>query len=171
MIIPGSWIFSTMFCFPAFLIRNVKRNVCQITWLGWLSKTYHWMWFVLVIPSLALMVGVYSRVVHTLWFKSNDDNPLTYEQRVGVTEYVFSRYTSHWGFSFGLCMNQNWKAGLAVSKENMLSLQWHLRYWSKSIGGWAGGKRGWVSKFWAFAKGWVIPFLSHWRGWVMIVLD
>ncbi|KAL9975315.1 hypothetical protein ACROYT_G012468 [Oculina patagonica] len=81
VIIIGSWIFPFLFCMPAFLIRNVKRNICEITWIGRLSKAYHWMWFVFVIPSLALMVGFYSRVVYTLWFKRNDDNQLTNQQR------------------------------------------------------------------------------------------
>ncbi|KAL9975314.1 hypothetical protein ACROYT_G012467 [Oculina patagonica] len=76
----GSWIFSLIFCMPAFLIRNVKRNICEIG-KGRLSTAYHWMWFVLVIPSLSLMVGFYSRVVYTLWFKRNDDNQLSNHQR------------------------------------------------------------------------------------------
>ncbi|KAL9975319.1 hypothetical protein ACROYT_G012472 [Oculina patagonica] len=77
----GSWIFSVMFCVPMLWIRNVKGNVCEITWLGRLNMAYHWMWFVLVVLSLALMVGFYSRVVYTLWFKPNDDNQLSNQQR------------------------------------------------------------------------------------------
>ncbi|XP_078365317.1 QRFP-like peptide receptor isoform X2 [Oculina patagonica] len=81
VIVLGSWIFSLVFCMPGFLTRNVEENVCEITWLGSLNIAYHWMWFALVVPSLVLMVGFYSRVVHTLWFKRNDDKQLTFQQR------------------------------------------------------------------------------------------
>ena len=37
---------------------------------------------VVVGVSLVLMIVLYSRVVHTLWFKSNDDNQLTHQQKV-----------------------------------------------------------------------------------------
>ena len=72
---------------PAFLIKKVKRNACG-AWAGRLSDAYYWMWFVLVVLSLALMVGFYSRVVYTVWLKRNDNNPLSYQQRVGVNEAV-----------------------------------------------------------------------------------
>ena len=39
-------------------------------------------WDVLVFVSLALMVGLYSRVVYTLWFKRNDR--LTHQQQVST---------------------------------------------------------------------------------------
>ncbi|KAL9975313.1 hypothetical protein ACROYT_G012466 [Oculina patagonica] len=83
MIILGSWIFSFIFCFPMLLIKNVKANACVKTWPGqeWLIKSYHWMWTVLIVISLALMVGFYSRVVYTLWCKGNDENQLTNQQR------------------------------------------------------------------------------------------
>ena len=41
-----------------------------------------WMWFVFAVLSMALMAGLYTRVVYHLWFKRNDDNQLTYQQRV-----------------------------------------------------------------------------------------
>ncbi|XP_078367672.1 pyroglutamylated RF-amide peptide receptor-like [Oculina patagonica] len=83
VIVLGSWMFSLVFCMPAFLTRNVKRNICVQTWPGqeWLIRASHWMWTGLIILALALMVGFYSRVVYTLWVKRNDDSQTTYQQR------------------------------------------------------------------------------------------
>ena len=50
----------------------------------WMPKAYNLAWDVTVVLSLALMVGLYSRVVYTLWFKRNNDNQLTYQQKVSV---------------------------------------------------------------------------------------
>ena len=62
---------------------NVKSNVCQEMWPEeWMNEAYFGTWLVLIVLTLALMVGLYSRVVYTLWFKRNDDN----QQRVSVNE-------------------------------------------------------------------------------------
>ena len=47
-----------------------------------------------------LMAGLYSRVVHTLWFKRNDDNERTYQQQVMVIMEIHS-------FCRGLCAAWN----------------------------------------------------------------
>ncbi|KAL9951071.1 hypothetical protein ACROYT_G043666 [Oculina patagonica] len=46
-----------------------------------MSKAYYWVWFVLVVLSVALMAGLYTRIVHNLWFKRNDGNQFTRQQR------------------------------------------------------------------------------------------
>lgn len=48
-----------------------------------MPRAYNVAWFVIlaVIP-LTLMVGFYSRVVYTLWFKQIDDSGLTQQQMV-----------------------------------------------------------------------------------------
>ena len=48
-----------------------------------MPRAYNVAWFVIlaVIP-LTLMVGFYSRVVYTLWFKQIDDSALTHQQKV-----------------------------------------------------------------------------------------
>ncbi|KAL9951070.1 hypothetical protein ACROYT_G043665 [Oculina patagonica] len=82
LIAVGSWIFPLIITIPLFLVESVKANRCGLVWPEeWMSKANYWMWFVLVLLSVALMAGLYSRVVYTLWFKRNDDNQLTYQQR------------------------------------------------------------------------------------------
>ena len=39
-------------------------------------------WLVLIVLTFVLMVVLYSRVVYTLWFKQDNDNQLTYQQKV-----------------------------------------------------------------------------------------
>ncbi len=51
----------------------------------WMGKAYSVAWLVVVYFSLLLMVGLYSRTVYTLWFKRNDDNQLTNQQKVSLT--------------------------------------------------------------------------------------
>ena len=79
----GSWIFSLVLNIPGFLVRKVRGNVCMLVWPEeWMNTAYGWMWFVLVVFSVALMAGLYTRVVYNLWFKRNDGNKLIYQQRV-----------------------------------------------------------------------------------------
>ena len=49
-----------------------------------MSRAYEWIWFVSVLLSVVLTVGLYTRVVHALWFKSDDQNRLN-QQRVSCT--------------------------------------------------------------------------------------
>ena len=50
-------------------------------------EAYSGAWLVLIVLTFAMMVGLYSRVVYTLWFKRNDDNQLTHQQKVSVNVY------------------------------------------------------------------------------------
>lgn len=63
-----------------------------------------WMWFVFAVLSMALMAGLYTRVVYHLWFKRNDDNQLSYQQRVSDALCTFIQSTSIYIFRF---INQN----------------------------------------------------------------
>ena len=49
-----------------------------------LEKGYNLVWDVVVFLPMALMIGLYSSVVHTLWFKRNDDDQLTYQQQASI---------------------------------------------------------------------------------------
>lgn len=102
MIVPVCWIFSTIFTIPLFLIANFDdENFCAWTWHDqWMPKAYSLIWLVLVALSLALMVVLYSRVVYALWFKSDDDNHLTHEQKVSVDEAICLHDTT---FTMRLC--------------------------------------------------------------------
>ncbi|XP_078367673.1 RYamide receptor-like [Oculina patagonica] len=91
VIIFGSWVFAIIYCVPLFLTKSAKKNVCVETWpQEWMIKAYSLgMGSVLVVLSVALMVGFYSRVVYSLWFKRNDDNQLTNQQRVCVMKKLY----------------------------------------------------------------------------------
>lgn len=94
LIIFGSWIFSSIFSIPDFLALNVQGKICVPLWPEkWMSKAYYWVWFVLVVLSVALMAGLYTRIVHNLWFKRNDGNQLTRQQRVSDQDVFYARYT------------------------------------------------------------------------------
>jgi len=86
VIIPCSWIFSLILTFPGFLETNFdkKTESCGETFPNeWLAKAYSLIWFLATTAvPLALMVGLYSMVVYTLWFKRNEDNELTHQQKV-----------------------------------------------------------------------------------------
>ena len=87
MIIAGSWIFSPLFSIPLFLVTgfNKSTNTCaQIFPEKWMAIVNSWAWFLLPALSTALMAGLYSRVVYTLWFKKNVDGQLTFQQQVNA---------------------------------------------------------------------------------------
>ena len=89
VIIPGSWVFSLIITFPGFLVTNFDKKIesCGETFPSeWMAKAYSLTWLLATTAlPLALMVGLYSIVVHTLWFKRNDANELTYQQKVWVS--------------------------------------------------------------------------------------
>ena len=47
-----------------------------------MRMAFSWMWLVLVVLSVALMTSLYIRVVYALWFKGDDNNQLSDQQRV-----------------------------------------------------------------------------------------
>ena len=62
----------------------------------WMLKASFWAWLVLIVLTLTLMIVLYSRVVYTLWFKRDDDNQLSHQQRVSVNEeglYVYNPFS------------------------------------------------------------------------------
>ncbi|KAL9957303.1 hypothetical protein ACROYT_G038922 [Oculina patagonica] len=82
VIIPGSWIFSLIMCTPTFLVANVNNNFCAYMWPEeWMGEAFTVTWSTMVFLSLVLMVGLYSKAVYTLWFKRNDDDQHTSQQR------------------------------------------------------------------------------------------
>lgn len=86
LIILVSWIFSLIVTFPGFLVTNFDKKIesCGESFpREWMAQAYSLTWLLATtaIP-LALMVGLYSMVVHTLWFKCNENNELTHQQKV-----------------------------------------------------------------------------------------
>ena len=71
---------------PEFLVFNFDKNIGDCAevwpqkWMG-IANSLSWFFVVTLFP-LVLVIVLYSRVVYTLWFKRNDDNQLTYRQRV-----------------------------------------------------------------------------------------
>jgi len=85
--------------FPEFR-KEVDHNSCVYAWSKKLLKAYRLYWLAFVFLSSMLLAGLYSRVVHTLWFKRNDDNERTYQQQVMVITEIHS-------FCRGLCAAWN----------------------------------------------------------------
>ncbi|KAL9957240.1 hypothetical protein ACROYT_G038852 [Oculina patagonica] len=86
VIIPGSWVFALMFTLPEFFVRDILKtkdgNLCLLIYPDdWMGKAYSVAWLVVVDLSLLVMVVLYSRVVYTLWFKRDDNNQLTDQQK------------------------------------------------------------------------------------------
>lgn len=94
MIIPGAWIFSLIVNIPVFLVVSFEdaSGACVRVWPEkWMPRAYNVGWFVVMaIIPLTLMIGFYSRVVYTLWFKGMNVNALTRHQKVGVEETPFT---------------------------------------------------------------------------------
>ena len=88
MIIPGSWIFSLIVNIPQFLALKVKDNACMLMDEEWLPKAYFFYWAAIVVVAMAIMAGLYCRIVYTLWFKRDPNNQLTYQQTVSINKQV-----------------------------------------------------------------------------------
>ncbi len=66
-----------------------------------MGKAYSVAWLVVVDLSLLVMVVLYSRVVYTLWFKRDDNNQLTDQQKVSQIKnqhIVFLSLFFTWSF-------------------------------------------------------------------------
>lgn len=95
VIIPGCWIFSLIFNTPLFLIVKFDKKTkwCVGAWPEqWMASAVNVAWLVLTVLPLALMVGLYSRIVYTLWFKRNDDNQHTHQQKVIITCWIHQEF-------------------------------------------------------------------------------
>ena len=92
VIIAASWIFSSIFNFPLFVVRsyNDERKECFLNYPEeWMTKAREMAWLFLTILPLGVMIGLYSRVLYILWFKSKEDSQLTYQQKVsGLTFFL-----------------------------------------------------------------------------------
>ena len=89
VIIPGSWIFSLIFNVPLFLVVEVKGGYCKNVWVNgqdWMPKAYNLLWSSMVVVAVAVMAGLYSRIVYILWLKRAEENPPTFQQRVSTSD-------------------------------------------------------------------------------------
>ncbi|XP_078348512.1 neuropeptide FF receptor 2-like [Oculina patagonica] len=101
VIIPCIWVLALILNIPALLYTDIEKtksgNVCKYIYPNsWMGKLTSVTWQVVAFLSLALMAVLYSRVVYTLWFKRNNDNQQTHQQkgvmrvRKRVTMMVFA---------------------------------------------------------------------------------
>ena len=86
VIIPASWFFPFILDIPKFLALNVKDNACNPINREWPEKASFLLWSITVVSAMVLMVGLYSRIVYTLWLKRDPDNQLTFQQRVSINK-------------------------------------------------------------------------------------
>ena len=86
VIIPGSWIFSLLLTIPLSLALNLKDNTCVTRNEGWQFKTGCLLGSTIVVAAMVLMAGLYCRIIYTLWFKSDHENQLTFQQRVSINK-------------------------------------------------------------------------------------
>ena len=86
MIIAISWIFSLIFNLPVFLVRSFddKSQQCFLSYPEeWIIKARETAWLVLTVVPLLIMIGLYYRVVHLLWFKNcGGDSQFSSKQKV-----------------------------------------------------------------------------------------
>ncbi|KAL9957198.1 hypothetical protein ACROYT_G038807 [Oculina patagonica] len=87
--------------------KTESKNTCEYDYpYSWMGKATGLAWLVIVVLSLTIMAVLYSRVVYTLWFKSNDDSQLNHHQegvmrvRKRVTLMVFA-VTAIFGICWG----------------------------------------------------------------------
>ena len=94
VIIPGSWIFSVIFNLPLFLLVEVKDDYCKNAWVygqDWMPKAYDLLWSSLVATSVAMMAGLYCRIVYTLWLKRIENDQPAFQQRVSTSNKTKTR--------------------------------------------------------------------------------
>ena len=89
VIVPVSWICGIILNLPPIIVKVVietkSGNSCMSIFPdAWMGQAYSVAWFVGVFIPLIVMIGLYSRVVYALWFKGNDGNQLTQQQKVSL---------------------------------------------------------------------------------------
>ncbi|XP_022806135.1 melanopsin-like [Stylophora pistillata] len=84
IIMISSWLFSLVFSNSMFLGMKVTNGIYVDTWTGfqWIPKVMTLAVDVVVFGPLLVMVELYSRVVHTLWSKSDNGNQVSNQLKV-----------------------------------------------------------------------------------------
>lgn len=85
VIIPCCWIFAWTLNIPLIMVTNFDKETGDCKWMWpeqWMGVANETTWLVgLAFIPLMVMTGLYSRVVHMLWFKRSNDNELPNRQR------------------------------------------------------------------------------------------
>ena len=75
--------------------KNKEGNFCAYIYSKeWHGRAYTTTWNVVFFLPLALMIVLYARVVRALWFRGDDDNQLTHQQKVSVIRICSTEYFS-----------------------------------------------------------------------------
>ncbi|CAH3193451.1 unnamed protein product [Porites evermanni] len=90
IIIPCFWVFSLFLQIPGVInmaldneFRKRESKFCTmrpLSYKNWLRKGSFFLWFSMVVISIAVMIGLYSRVVYSLWTRNNNVE-LTHRQK------------------------------------------------------------------------------------------
>ena len=76
------------------MVTNFDKSIGDCKWMWaeqWMGAANETAWLVgLAFIPLVIMTALYTRVIHMLWYKRNDDNELTYRQKVRVNKEVFA---------------------------------------------------------------------------------
>lgn len=84
LMIPSIWTFSLILILLLLLVTSFieGKTSCVDIWLEqWMPKYKLLAWVALVLITLSVMVGLYSRVIYTLWLKRDTDHRLTFQQK------------------------------------------------------------------------------------------
>ena len=88
VISPASWIVALIVHMSKFIGLNVKDNACVRMDEEWLRRAFFLFLSAIVVAAMVMMAGLYSRIVYTLWFKGDQENQLTFQQRVSINKQV-----------------------------------------------------------------------------------
>ena len=83
MVIAGSWILAVILQLREYG-KKVVDNSCVYVWSEEFVNSFSLMWHSFVFVSCIILAGLYSRVVHTLWFRRNDHDETTHHQQVWI---------------------------------------------------------------------------------------
>ena len=101
--------------------RKRESKFCterQPSYKNWLRKGSFFLWFSMVVFSIAVMIGLYSRVVYFLWTRSNNVE-LTHRQKVGFCQGLSSSDEIQWS----LCNILSDYTSVLIARVILLSLE------------------------------------------------
>ena len=101
--------------------RKRESKFCterQPSYKNWLRKGSFFLWFSMVVISIAVMIGLYSRVVYFLWTRSNNVE-LTHRQKVGFCQGLSSSDEIQWS----LCNILSDYTSVLIARVILLSLE------------------------------------------------
>ena len=75
--------------------KKVVDNSCVYVWSEEFVNSFSLMWHSFVFVSCIILAGLYSRVVHTLWFRRNDHDETTHHQQVWINRDACNLVVCH----------------------------------------------------------------------------